>query len=145
MTLPRLKAALLAAALTVASVPAVQAANLSGQHTDMKVKELSTGAYLVRLIFDLDEWNSGQNHTIRHFCPPGVEMSSPGFSILKSSDTEGNDAAKLRRNIRLTNLRNMIGANGAQGVSWYLRNDGEYVGPVRLEISFVARPVGSAQ
>jgi hypothetical protein len=122
-----------------------RAAELTDRHTDLQIVPLETGASTVRLVFDLESWGSGATHIIRHFCPPGVEMFSPGFAILRIKDdgqftSEGHDASTLRRNIRLTNIRNMV-AGGQQGASWYLRNDGPQVGPVRLEISFVARDV----
>lgn len=113
--------------------------DLTNQHTDFQVSQLATGASLVQLIFDLNGWPAGWTYIVRHYCPPGVEMHSQGFAILIQPDGPPIDG--LRHYVRLNNMRNLIGDNGEQGFSWYLRNDGDSVGPCRLEISFVARRV----
>lgn len=125
-----------------ATTTQAQAGNtdISSQITDTLVVPLSTGASLVYLIFDLAGWPMGWNYIIRHFCPVGVEMHSQGFAILPTPGAPALDV-NIRNNVRVNNLRNLIGANGEQGFSWYVRNDGASAGPCRLELSFVAKRV----
>jgi hypothetical protein len=110
--------------------------DLSGKETNKIVTPLATGASMVTLVFNLAAWPKGYTYIVRHFCPPGVEMSSQGFALF---DTPAHPSLTIRNFIRLTNARNIPGANGEQGFSWYLRNDGEAAGAATLEISFVAR------
>jgi hypothetical protein len=112
--------------------------DLSNSVSQRIVTPLATGASMVTLVFDLSAWPKDYTFIIRHFCPPGVEMHSQGFAIF---DTPSQPSLALRNFIRLTNARNIPGANGEQGFSWYLRNDGETAGATRLEISFVAKRV----
>lgn len=118
-----------------------RAADLSDQGV-VTTKQLSTGATLVRIVFDLPNWQARQTHVIRHFCPPGVEMRSQGFSILPQPGVPSPGIAAVRSAIRLTNARNLTNAQNAEGFSWYFFNEGPANGgPLRLELSFIARRV----
>ena len=135
--------ALLTATATIAALGGLlapaqgrQSRDLTGQHTDLQVVPLATGASLVRLIFDLNGWPAGYTYIVRHFCPPGVAMYSQGFSVLGQPRVPSRGG--LRHYVRINNMRNLAGAAGEQGFSWYLQNDGEAAGPFRLELSFVA-------
>ena len=132
--------AILGAFLALAPAPVLAGGDISDQITSVRTVPLATGATTVYLIFDLDSWPSGDTFIIRHFCPPGVEMHSQGFAIL-SRPTGPGPGVNIREATRLTNARNLIGNAGEQGFSWYVSNDGPTSGPVRLELSFVARQV----
>ena len=135
-----LHTAILAAAILVA--PAAKAATVDITDTPHKVRTtpLASGATLVRLSFDLQAWPANQTLIVRHCCPPGVEMRSQGFSPLKL----GSNPIFVRQAMRLTNARNLPGDNGEECFSWDILNDGPSSGPVRLEISFVAKRVAPA-
>lgn len=122
----------------VLAAPAADAATLTTP-TSVRTIDLATGAKIVRLAFDLPSWRGGETMIVRHTCPPGVEMHSQGFAIVKHAS--GAEPGGLRANVVLTNARNMPGAGGAHGFSWYIVNKGQTSGPVRLEISFVAKRV----
>lgn len=106
---------------------------------EIYVNPLATGASLVKLVFMLNGWPSRWTYVVRHFCPAGVEMHSQGFAVTPQPGGPGIDG--LRNYLRLNNARNLLGDNGEQGFSWYLRNDGPEVGPLLLDINFVARRV----
>jgi hypothetical protein len=131
-------AAVIVAALAVTGPAHAGTNDLSGKETNKIITPLATGASMVTLVFELPNWPKYQTFIIRHFCPPGVEMHSQGFALF---DTPAHPSLTIRNFIRLTNARNIPGANGEQGFSWYLRNEGETAGAVKLEISFVARRV----
>lgn len=131
-----IRAVILSTALAFA--PPAIAADLTDLQDEITVRDLANGTKLVRLIFDMDSWDKGETFTIRHFCPPGVEMHSQGFAVVDRPDIPM--ATNLRRFVALTNARNLAGKAGEHGFSWYLVNNGPDAGPFRLEISFIAKP-----
>ena len=134
-----LHAAILAGAILVA--PAAKAAvDISDTHDDIKTIPLATGATLVRISFDLDAWPANQTLIVRHCCPPGVAMRSQGFAALKI----GSNPSSVGPAMRAINARNLPGDDREECFSWYILNDGPASGPVRLEISFVAKRVAPA-
>lgn len=127
----------IALALSPTAAKAFGSSDISGQHTNIVATPLASGLYLVQVIFDLDAWPAEHTYIIRHACPPGVKMSSQGFSVV--AHPSGAPLGGLRTRLRITNFRNFLEADGAHAFSWYIQNDGAATpGGVRLEVSFTA-------